>query len=313
MARAPFFEKNMHKDASKQMSKKSNFKKYTVFPLSLAVTIAMATWLLRVVHVSMVPLAVTVVAFVWVLVLERLMPRIERPRERGELRADLAFAGLTALLSDPLANAFVAAMVIALSSLLPQGLAASMWLPAATLGVLLVGGLGDYWAHRMSHESEWWWKLHAVHHAPHRMVALNNLRLHPVDLLLKTLFASAPVLTLGFSPEAIALAASIRGLNVAFQHADIDLRHGPLNWVFSTNSVHRWHHSAKREEADSNYGGVLSIFDVLFGTYRVPSEDQDPAEMGLYDERHYPIHEVGRSLVAPLCWRGCVMEKSGRE
>lgn len=291
----------MHKDASKQM----NFIKYLVFPFSLAATLFGAVWLLGILHPSMIPLAVTVAAFAWVLVLERLLPRVGRSSEPKELRTDLTFVGLTALLSDPLANALVVALVIGLSSIIPEGIAASMWLPAAAVSVLLVGGVGDYWAHRLAHESQWWWKLHAVHHAPHRMVALNNLRLHPVDLLLKTLFSSAPVLALGFSPEAIALAASVRGLNVAFQHADVDLRHGFLNRVFATNSVHRWHHSAKRAEADANYGGVLSIFDVVFGTYQVPAEDQDPHEMGLYDEQHYPVHGVARSLVAPFCWKQC--------
>ncbi|MFK7999647.1 MAG: sterol desaturase family protein [Polyangiales bacterium] len=279
---------------------------YLVFPLSLAATIVGATWLMSFVHASMVPLTITVVAFVGVLALERVMPRVARPSEQKELRTDLTFVGLTALLSDPLANALVVALVIGLSSIIPAGLAASMWLPAATASVLVAGGFGDYWAHRLAHETGWWWKLHAVHHAPHRMVALNNLRLHPVDLILKTLFTSAPVLALGFSPEAIALAASVRGLNVAFQHADIDLRHGPLNLLFSTNSVHRWHHSAERSEADANYGGVLSIFDLLFGTFRVPSEEEEPGAMGLYDEQHYPIHKVARSLVAPLCWKRCV-------
>lgn len=302
--------KHMHKDASKQMT---DFKKYAVFPLSLVATLVAATWLLGIIHPSMVPLAVTVIAFAWVLALERIMPRVGREPEQRELRTDLTFVGLTALLSDPLANALVVALVIGLSTLIPEGLAGTMWLPAATVGVLLVGGLGDYWAHRLAHETGWWWKLHAVHHAPHRMVALNNLRLHPVDLFLKTLFASAPVLALGFSPEAIALAASVRGLNVAFQHADIDLRHGPLNWIFSTNSVHRWHHSAERLEADANYGGVLSIFDLLFGTYRVPAEDQEPVKMGLYDEQHYPVHEVARSLFAPICWKRCMAKESGLE
>lgn len=115
-----------------------------------------------------------------------------------------------------------------------------------------------------------------------------------------------PVLLLGFSAEAIATAGAVQGVVVAFQHADVDLRHGLLNRVFATNSVHRWHHSARPDEANANYGGVLSLFDQAFGTYRVPPEHHEPQRMGLFAEHHYPVHAVVRSTVAPLCWRRCV-------
>lgn len=116
----------------------------------------------------------------------------------------------------------------------------------------------------------------------------------------------APILLLGFSSEVLAMVGAVKGLTVAFQHANLDLRHGALNYLLATNSVHRWHHSADKHEVNGNYGGILVVFDLLFRSYRVPHEDLEPKQMGLFDERFYPIHSAWRSCVAPLCWQRCV-------
>lgn len=280
---------------------------FLLFPLSL-VLVAGGGWLALEIgwDPALLPTVATVGALLVVLAAERWLPRVGRRAEAHERRADLTFLGLTALVAEPLGRAAAAGVAAALATWTASGPMAELPLALGVLGVLLVSGLGDYWAHRFGHEWSWWWRLHAVHHAPHRMVALNNLRLHPLDLALKLLFALAPVLWLGFSAEAIALAGAVKGLNVAFQHADVDLRHGWLSRLFSTNSLHRWHHSARAEQANTNYGGVLSLFDQAFGTYYAPPERDEPATMGLFDEGRYPVHGVLRSLVAPLCWGRCV-------
>ncbi|MBL4634841.1 MAG: sterol desaturase family protein [Kofleriaceae bacterium] len=255
---------------------------FLLFPTSLLLAITGATFAIR--HgttLSLIPLAVTLVSFLVVIVAERFIPRVGRPSESGELKVDLGFAGLSAVV-DAIVNPMLAGAVVLLAALLPTNLLSGLPLWAGSIGVLLVGGLGDYWAHRYAHEWRWWWKLHSVHHSPHRMVATNNFRLHPIDLALKLAFAMVPVLMLGFSTEALAMAGAMKGLNIAFQHADIDLRHGFLNYIISTNSVHRRHHSAIPAEANANYSGILSLFDLIFRSYRVPAEHLNPQRIGLF-------------------------------
>lgn len=278
-----------------------------LFPLSLLI----ATWgafqaLQAELSPAMVSGGITLLAFAAAMLFERWIPRVRRPHEPGELRADLTYAGITGVLSDPLSHALVAGLATYAATL--RGGTWEFGLPLGFLAVvvLLVHGLGDYWAHRLSHQWEWWWKLHAVHHAPARMTALNNLRIHPLDLFLKVLFGMGPVLLLGFSAESVALAMAIKGVCLGFQHADLDLRHGPLNFVFATNSVHRWHHSATPAEGNRNYGAVLSLYDVLFGSLLLPPEDAEPERMGLFHEEHYPRHRVLRATAAPWCWKRCV-------
>ncbi len=293
------------------MTQIRTLSQYAAFPLNLAVGVALSLWALRSgMDLAVLPTVALLATLLPVLLLERWMPRQARPRDEGERRTDFGFIALSALV-DPLAHATAAGLAATLL-LSHQGgphhiqVIQALPLPLAALGALLVSELGDYWAHRWSHTHRGWWRLHAVHHAPRRMVALNNFRLHPLDLLLKVTFATVPVLLLGFHPEAVVLAAVIRSVTIAYQHADVYLRHGFLNHIFATNSVHRWHHSAAEEEANANYGSVLILFDQLFGTYRVPLESENPQLMGLFTTDRYPVHQLFRSLVAPLCWRQCV-------
>jgi hypothetical protein len=55
---------------------------------------------------------------------------------------------------------------------------------------------------------------------------------------------------------------------------------GPLEWVFNTPSHHRVHHAIEPEYLDRNYGGVLIIWDKLFGTF-APEGDNAPRTYGL--------------------------------
>jgi len=276
-----------------------------LFPTSLLLAgTALAfrpTWM----PLSLMPLTATGLALGVAMLLERVRPRVARDAEPGETRADVLWFVWTGLASRPLAAAAVAALAAWVH---PTNGADgwTSWFVVDTVATLLVLEFGDYWAHRLAHTQPWWWKLHAVHHAPHRMTALNNARLHPLDVLLKELFIMLPVLLLAPKTEVLVAAATLRGVGVAFQHADVDLHHGWLNWVFSTNSNHRWHHSNAPQEAHANYGGFLMVFDHLFGTYLNKADADEPAAMGLFDDDGYPVHQVVRSTAAPVCWRRCV-------
>jgi sterol desaturase/sphingolipid hydroxylase (fatty acid hydroxylase superfamily) len=59
------------------------------------------------------------------------------------------------------------------------------------------------------------------------------------------------------------------------QHCNINLKLGPLYWVFNVVELHRWHHSIDPKESDNNYGNNLIVFDRLFGTYYHPEHQSD--------------------------------------
>ncbi len=77
-------------------------------------------------------------------------------------------------------------------------------------------------------------------------------------------------------PLALAIAVS------AVQHANAALHPGPLNYLFSTNELHRWHHDSRPGRSYVNYGAVLCVWDWdwVFGTFYLNHAER-PARAGL--------------------------------
>jgi sterol desaturase/sphingolipid hydroxylase (fatty acid hydroxylase superfamily) len=150
-----------------------------------------------------------------------------------------------------------------------------------------------YWWHRTSHRSRWFWTHHAVHHSPNNFNLAAAYRLGWTSRLMSTYVIFSPMALLGFQPETVFAAYS---LNLAYQfwvHTDWIPRLGPLEWILNTPSAHRVHHASNLEYLDANYGGVLIVFDLLFGTYRAERDDI-PIRYGLVK----PLHSYNPLRVA---------------
>ena len=63
-------------------------------------------------------------------------------------------------------------------------------------------------------------------------------------------------------------------------HCNVEMRFGPISYVFSTPGVHRWHHSMDLREGNKNYGENVVIWDLLFGTY-FNEDRRPPANIGI--------------------------------
>jgi sterol desaturase/sphingolipid hydroxylase (fatty acid hydroxylase superfamily) len=148
--------------------------------------------------------------------------------------------------------------------------------------VLLMLGLEFcyYWFHRTAHRVRWFWASHAVHHSPNQLNLSAAYRLSWTGRISGTLLFFVPLAWLGFPPAAIAAAFALNLLYQFWIHAAWIPRLGPLEGILNTPSAHRVHHAANPEYLDANYGGVLLVFDRLFGTY-VPERDSVGCRYGL--------------------------------
>lgn len=146
---------------------------------------------------------------------------------------------------------------------------------------LLLGELLAYWLHRACHRVPVLWRIHAMHHSSERMYALAAARNHPMNAVLMHACHVLPAAALGAPAEVLALCGVVTGVNGLLQHCNVDLVHGPFNWVMATADAHRWHHSADRAESDTNFGNNLIVWDRLFGTCALPPGR--PARVGLGD------------------------------
>lgn len=209
---------------------------------------------------------------------------------RSDLANDALFMLLVqVLLPRLLALLAVLALIDPLRSLQPD-IAAPWphhWSSGAQLLLMLTGAeLLRYWLHRLAHTWAPLWRLHAVHHSPEKLYWLNVGRFHPLEKTLQFVIDALPFMLLGVSQQVIALYFVFYSINGFFQHSNIRLRYGLLNYLVSSAELHRWHHSRISAESNHNYGNNLILWDLVFGTWFLPRR-RSISDIGLQN-RAYP-------------------------
>lgn len=162
--------------------------------------------------------------------------------------------------------------------------------PQALAALLLATEFVYYWHHRASHRIRWMWATHAVHHSTTRMNFTAAIRLGWTGNISGNFLFFAALAGIGFHPVAI---VAMLGLNLIYQffiHTELAPRFGPLEWVLNTPTHHRVHHACNEACLDRNFGGMLIIFDRMFGTFAGPPADE-PLRYGLVNgvPSHNPI------------------------
>lgn len=258
------------------------------FPLGLAGSVGLA---LGVPTLGVAPefalFAVLLSSLVWVLLAERVAPYDRSPRRTSSRDAVVDGTSMAVMMTlvDPLLKAFWPIAVMAVWRGLGQPGGLGLFSGAHVLGLkvsaaLLLAGLGEYGLHRLSHHWRPMWGFHALHHSADRIYWLNGFRSHPVNVAWHQLAGYAVLLFLGIDAETLLVFSAVSITVATFQHANARLRLGPLNYVFSTNELHRWHHDSRPGRSYVNYGSVLSFWDLIFGTFHLRPDEQ-PGRPGL--------------------------------
>ncbi|GMG86112.1 sterol desaturase family protein [Biformimicrobium ophioploci] len=148
--------------------------------------------------------------------------------------------------------------------------------------VLLAVAIYDfcyYWAHRFGHEMNILWASHLVHHQSEEYNLTTALRQTGTPALFGPLFY-IPAAILGVDPAMLALAGAIDLIYQFWVHTRAVPKVRWAEWIFVTPSNHRVHHAQNKVYVDRNYGGVLIIWDRLFGTYQ-EELDEEPCIFGV--------------------------------
>ncbi len=165
---------------------------------------------------------------------------------------------------------------------------------------LLTSDLIHTTLHRLGHEWGPAWKFHSVHHSPERLHIYNATRFHPVEQAVEGVLEGFALGVVGFTPAQHLTHSTARATYGQLQHSNIAVDSGPLDHVFATPDLHRWHHSEIYSEGDTNYGAVLSVWDRLFGTFFRPRRAFD-AKLGVGRMPSFP-QRLGGLLTAPFRW-----------
>ena len=150
----------------------------------------------------------------------------------------------------------------------------SLWLVA-----LLAWDFCYYWAHRCGHEISLLWASHAVHHQSEDYNLSTALRQTSTSFLFNWVFY-LPLFIIGLPIEVVVTCNAIDLIYQFWVHTQHVGKLGWLDRVLVTPSNHRVHHAQNARYIDRNYGGILILWDRLFGTF-AEERDDDPVVFGV--------------------------------
>lgn len=158
--------------------------------------------------------------------------------------------------------------------------------------IFLVVDASFYLCHFMMHKVRWFWTSHVTHHSAERMNYSTALRQNFTMVFNGAwMFWWVPVALVGFDKNWVTLAIE---LNLAYQfflHTETKSPLDKLGAVFNTPSHHRVHHGSNPAQIDTNFGGVLIIWDKIFGTF-VPEEKAGVIKYGLTERQPHSLNPI---------------------
>ncbi len=140
-----------------------------------------------------------------------------------------------------------------------------------------------YWWHRWNHEVPFFWRFHRTHHSDPRMDVTTSHRFHFGEIIFSSLLRVPVIAMLGMRLEYLVIYETLQFAVVELHHANVGLPARLDRWLrllIVTPAIHKVHHSRLQAETDSNYSSLLSVWDRLFGSFRLRA-DPHTIEFGL--------------------------------
>lgn len=136
---------------------------------------------------------------------------------------------------------------------------------------VLVSDFIWYFYHRAGHRINFFWGAHIVHHQSEDYNYSVALNLTPLQVIIRVLFWSLmPIF--GFTAEIVLSTHLVIGLYQFLLHTTVVPKLGWFEKIWVTPSHHRVHHGSNSKYLDKNYGGVLIVWDRIFGTFQKEEE-----------------------------------------
>lgn len=165
-----------------------------------------------------------------------------------------------------------------------------------------------YWFHRIHHEVRVFWASHVVHHSSEHYNLSTALRQTWTPMTSLPFWAGLALL--GFAPWMILTQQAVSLIYQFWVHTErIGRLPAPIEFVFNTPSHHRVHHGSNEQYLDRNYGGILIVWDRLFGTFQ---GEEERVRYGLtqnirsFRPTQVAFHEfaaIARDVRAAASWR----------
>lgn len=148
------------------------------------------------------------------------------------------------------------------------------WFNSGVLGAIVISILAldfsSWLVHWVMHKVKALWRFHLIHHSDTNVDVTTGLRHHPGDSILRGIFFMLLIFISGAPMYGVMIYQTLLVFATAFTHANINLPKWldtALSYVLVSPNMHKVHHHWKQPYTDTNYGGVFSIWDRLFGTF----------------------------------------------
>lgn len=168
------------------------------------------------------------------------------------------------------------------------------WLNVGVLGAVVISVLAldfsSWLVHLVMHKVKLLWRFHLVHHTDTNVDVTTGLRHHPGDSLMRGIFFMLLIFISGAPMYGVMIYQTLLVFATAFTHANMSLPKWldtTLSYVLVSPNMHKVHHHWKQPFTDSNYGGVFSIWDRLFGTFM--KLDKEKLHYGI--DQYYPAEK----------------------
>jgi len=177
------------------------------------------------------------------------------------------------------------------------------WLSLSVVGAIIVSALmldffGGWLSHLVEHKVPLFWRMHIIHHADNNVDVTSGLRHHPLESVWRGLFFLLAIFICGAPMYGVMIYQTVLTIFTGITHANISLPPAfdkAMSYVLVSPNMHKVHHHWKQPYTDSNYGGVFSIWDRLFGTFKT----LDPKQIRYGLDRYYP-NEKDEDIIALL-------------
>ena len=216
---------------------------------------------------------------------EGLAPMFEGRKDR--VRHDLANVALGVF------NALVASSVFAGATLAVAtwsgergyGLLHQFSLPVGVrvAAAIVLFDAWQYLWHRLNHRVPILWRFHAVHHSDADLDATTALRFHTGEIVLSSIARLAVLPALGLTIQELLVYETVLLPVILFHHSNVRIGDRHDRWmrvIVVTPRMHWVHHSDWRPETDSNFSSILSVWDRIFGSFRL-RRDAGTIRLGL--------------------------------
>ena len=171
---------------------------------------------------------------------------------------------IPAQLTEKASTALLFGAYFLVHQFIPWQIPVNVW---TTILAILVVDFIYYWEHRWEHEIRILWTYHSIHHSSPIYNYTTALRVSFIDNFVSWFFF-LPAIIIGFHPVIIAFALVFILTYQFWLHTELIGKMGWFDKIFNSPSLHRVHHGSDELYLDKNYGGMLIIWDRMFGTFQ---------------------------------------------